>query len=49
MAGGAGAIAAVPVTGLLGPALAGSGPEASFLLALLAFVLPAALLSAVAP
>ena len=49
IAGGVGAIAAVPITGLLGPALAGSGPDASFLLSLIAFVLPAALLSAVAP
>jgi spermidine synthase len=49
VAGGAAAVAAVPVAGLLGPALAGSGPDASLLLAAVAFALPAALLSAVAP
>jgi spermidine synthase len=49
VAGGAGAVAAVPITTLLGPAFEGSGPDASFLLSLVAFVLPAALLSAVAP
>jgi spermidine synthase/MFS family permease len=48
-AGGVGAMAAVPIAGLLGPAFAGSGPDASFVLSLVAFVLPAALLSAVAP
>lgn len=49
VAGGAASVAAVPLAGLLGPALAGSGPEASLLLAAVAFTLPAALLSAVAP
>ena len=49
VAGGTGAVAAVPIAGLLGPSLAGSGPVASLLLAALAFTAPAALLSAVAP
>ena len=39
----------MPITTFLGPAFEGSGPDASFLLSLAAFVLPAALLSAVAP
>ena len=42
VAGGAGAIGAVPITTFLGPAFEGSGPDASFLLSLVAFVLPAA-------
>ena len=49
LAGGILAIASVPVVTALGPAVAGGGPAAIILLALTAFVLPTAVLSAVSP
>ena len=49
VAGGALALAAVPVVTVLGPTVAGGGPPAIVLLALTAFVLPTAVLSAVSP
>lgn len=49
VAGGALALASVPVVTWLGPAVAGGGPPAIVLLALTAFVLPTAVLSAVSP
>jgi spermidine synthase len=47
--GGLAAIASVPIVGLLGPVLAGSGGDGGLLLSLVAFTLPAAILAAVAP
>ena len=49
VAGGALALASVPIVTALGPAVAGGGPPAIVLLALTAFVLPTAVLSAVSP
>jgi MFS family permease len=49
VAGGALALVSVPVVTSLGPAVAGGGPPAIVLLALAAFVLPTAVLSAVSP
>ncbi len=47
--GGVTAIASVPIVAVLGPALGGVGPEASLILSMVAFVVPAAVLAAVAP
>jgi spermidine synthase len=47
--GGLAAIASVPIVGLLGPVLAGTGGDGGLLLSLIAFTLPAAVLAAVAP
>lgn len=49
VAGGVLALVSVPVVTALGPAVAGGGPPAIVLLALTAFVLPTAVLSAVSP
>lgn len=49
LAGGVLALASVPIVTVLGPAVAGGGPVAIVLLALTAFVLPTAVLSAVSP
>lgn len=48
-AGGVLALVSVPVVTVLGPAVAGGGPVAIVVLALAAFVLPTAVLSAVSP
>jgi spermidine synthase len=47
--GGITAIASVPIVAVLGPALGGVGPQASLVLSMVAFVVPAAVLAAVAP
>ena len=47
--GGLAAIASVPIVGLLGPVVAGTGGDGGLLLSLIAFTLPAAILAAVAP
>ena len=47
--GGIAAIATVPVVGLLGPVLAGTGGDGALSLSLVAFTLPAAVLAGVAP
>jgi spermidine synthase len=47
--GGLAAIASVPIVGLLGPVLAGTGGDGGLLLSLVAFTMPAAILAAVAP
>jgi MFS family permease len=47
--GGITAIASVPIVAALGPALGGVGPQASLVLSMVAFVVPAAVLAAVAP
>ncbi len=49
LAGGVLALASVPIVTALGPAVAGGGPVAIVLLALTAFVLPTAVLSAASP
>ena len=49
LSSGALTLVTVPVVDLIGPAFTGAGPVASVLLSLVAFLLPAAVLSAVSP
>jgi spermidine synthase len=47
--GGLAAIMSVPIVGLLGPVLSGTGGDGGLLLSLVAFTMPAAIVAAVAP